>query len=145
MVWHCKSTNHSTLFHCLHGWLHTLRVRHLIILNTSSTKRNKNIKTLGDSSSIWLLSKSLKWGNVLDLGWTVADITTCKRSYSFNGTFFEVATNTADARASIFGEFEHVNNLCTCLLLSLGASLYNNRFVLYTIIDIIIRCDTITQ
>ena len=58
---------------------------------------------------------------------------------------FEVATNIADVRESIFGEFEHVNNLRTCLLLSLGGSLYNNRFVLYTIIHIIIRCDTITQ
>ena len=58
---------------------------------------------------------------------------------------FEVATNIADVRESIFGEFEHVNNLRTCLLLSLGGSLYNNRFVLYTVIHIIIRCDTITQ
>ena len=72
-------------------------------------------------------------------------MTICKRSYGCIGTFFEVTTNIADARASIFGEFEHVNNLCTCLLLSLGGSLYNNRFVLYTIIHIIIRCDTITQ
>ena len=102
-------------------------------------------KTLGGSSSIWLLSKSLKWGYVLDLGWTVTDITICKRSYGFNRTCFEVATNIADVRASIFGEFEHVNNPHTCLLLRLGGSLYSNQFVFYTIIDIIIRCDTITQ
>ena len=69
----------------------------------------------------------------------------CKRSYGFNGTFFEVSTNIADVRASIFGEFEHVNNPHTCLLLRLGGSLYNNLFVFYTIIDIIIRRDTITQ
>ena len=69
----------------------------------------------------------------------------CKRSYGFNGTFFEVATNIADVRASIFGEFEHVNNPRTCLLLRLDGSLYNNLFVFYTIIDIIIRRDTITQ
>ena len=102
-------------------------------------------KTLGGSSSIWLLSKSLKWGYVLDLGWTVTDITICKRSYGFNRTCFEVATNIADVRASIFGEFEHVNNPHTCLLLRLGGSLYSNQFVFYTIIDIIIRCDTIAQ
>ena len=63
----------------------------------------------------------------------------------FQWDFFEVATNIADVRASIFGEFEHVNNPRTCLLLRLGGSLYNNLFVFYTIIDIIIRCDTITQ
>ena len=88
VVWHCKSTNHSTLFHCLHGWLHTLRVRHLIIRNTLSTNSNKSItqvsysttncellwKSLGGSSSIRLLSKSLKWGYVLDLGW---QLTSC--------------------------------------------------------------------
>ena len=102
-------------------------------------------KTLGGSSSIWLFSKSLKWEYVLDLGWTVTDMTICKRSNGFNGFFFEVATNIADARASIFGEFEHVNNPRTFLLLRLGGSLYNNLFVFYTIIDIIIRCDTITQ
>ena len=102
-------------------------------------------KTSGGSSSIWLFSKSLKWGYVLDLGWTVADMSICKRSYGFNGTFFEVATNIADVRASIFGEFEHVNNPRTCLLLRLDGSLYNNLFVFYTIIDIIIRRDTITQ
>ena len=72
-------------------------------------------------------------------------MTICKRSYGFNGTFFEVVTNIADVRASIFGEFEHVNNPRTYLLLRLGGSLYNNLFVFYTIIDIIIRCDTITQ
>ena len=72
-------------------------------------------------------------------------MTICKRSHGFSGTFFEVATNIADARASIFGEFEHVNNPHTCLLLPLGGSLYSNQFVFYTIIDIIIRCDTITQ
>ena len=71
-------------------------------------------------------------------------MTICKRSYGFNGTLFEVATNIADVRASIFGEFEHVNNPRTCLLLRLGGSLYNNLFVFYTIIDIIIRRDTIT-
>ena len=60
------------------------------------------------------------------------------------GLFFEVATNTADARASIFGEFKHVNNPCTCLLLRVGGSLYSNRFVFYTIIDITSRCDAIT-
>ena len=102
-------------------------------------------KTSGGSSSIWLFSKSLKWGYVLDLVWTVADMSICKRSYGFNGTFFEVATNIADVRASIFGEFEHVNNPRTCLLLRLDGSLYNNLFVFYTIIDIIIRRDTITQ
>ena len=58
---------------------------------------------------------------------------------------FEVPTNSADARASTFGEFEHVNNLCTCLLPRVGGSLYSNRFVFDTIIDIIIRFDTITQ
>ena len=84
-------------------------------------------------------------GYVQDLGRTVADIIICKHSYGFNRTCFEVPTNIADVRASIFGEFEHVNNLCTCLLLRVGGSLYNNRFfVLYSIIDIIIRCDTIT-
>ena len=72
-------------------------------------------------------------------------MTICKRSNGFNGTFFEVATNIADVRASIFGEFEHVNNPRTYLLLPLGGSLYNDLFVFYTIIDIIIRCDTITQ
>ena len=50
-------------------------------------------------------------------------MTICKRSYGFSGTFFEVATNIADARASIFGEFEHVNNPRTFLLLRLGGSL----------------------
>ena len=58
---------------------------------------------------------------------------------------FEVPTNSADARASTFGEFEHVNNLCTCLLLHVGGSLYNNQFVFYAIIDIIICFDTIMQ
>ena len=72
-------------------------------------------------------------------------MTICKQSYGFNRTRFEVATNIADVRESIFGEFEHVNNLRTCLLLSVGGLLYNNRFVLYTIIHIIMRCDTITQ
>ena len=72
-------------------------------------------------------------------------MTICKCSYGLNRTRFEVASNIADVRASIFGEFEHVNNLRTCLLLRLGGSLYNNPFVFYTIIDIIIRCDTITQ
>ena len=72
-------------------------------------------------------------------------MTICKRSYGFNRTCFEVATNIADVRAPIFGEFEHVNNPCTCLLLRVGGSLYSNRFVFYTIINIIIRCDTITQ
>ena len=72
-------------------------------------------------------------------------MTICKRSYGFSGTFCEVATNIADARASIFGEFEQVNNTRTCLLLRVGGSLYSNRFAFYTIIDIIIRCDTITQ
>ena len=66
------------------------------------------------------------------------NMTICKRPYGSNGTFFEVATNIADVRASIFGEFEHVNNPCTCLLLRLGGSLYNNLFVFYTIIDVII-------
>ena len=84
-------------------------------------------------------------GYVLDLGWAVVDITICKRSYGFNGTFFEVATNIADGRAPIFREFEHVENPRTYLLLRVGGSLYSNRFVFYTIIDIIIRCDTITQ
>ena len=72
-------------------------------------------------------------------------MTICKHSYGFNRTRFEVATNIADVRESIFGEFGHVNNLRTCLLLSVGGLLYNNRFGLYTIIHIIIRCDTITQ
>ena len=72
-------------------------------------------------------------------------MTICKRSNGFNGTFFEVATNIADVRASIFGEFEHVNNPRTCLLLRLGGSLYSNRFVFYPTIVITIRCDTITQ
>ena len=71
--------------------------------------------------------------------------TNCIRSYGCNRACFEVATNIADVRASIFGEFEHVNNPRTCLLLRLGGSLYNNLFVFYTIIDIIIRRDTITQ
>ena len=102
-------------------------------------------KTLGGSSSIWLLSKSLKWRYVLDLSWTVADITICKRSYGFNRTCLEVASKITDARASIFGEFEHVNNPCTCLLLRVGGSLCNNQFGFYTIIDITIRCNTITQ
>ena len=81
----------------------------------------------------------------MDLGLTVTDITICKRSYGFNSTCFEVATNIADVRASIFGEFEHVNNPHTCLLLRVGGSLYSNQFVFYTIIDIIVRCDTITE
>ena len=72
-------------------------------------------------------------------------MTICKHSYGFNGTFFEVATNIADVRTSIFGEFEHVNSPRTCRLQRLGESLYNNQFVFYTIIVIIIRCDTITQ
>ena len=72
-------------------------------------------------------------------------MTICKRSYGFSGTFFEVATNIADVRGSIFGEFERVNNPRTCLLLRLGGSLYSNRFMFYTITDIIIRFDTITQ
>ena len=50
-----------------------------------------------------------------------------------------------NVRESIFGEFEHANNLCTRLLLSVGGSLYNNRFGLYTIIHITMRCDTITR
>ena len=78
----------------------------------------------------------------MDLGRTFADITICKHSYGFNRTCFEVPTNIADVGVSIFGEFERVNNLGTCLLLHVGGSLYNNRFVLYTIIDIIIRCDS---
>ena len=88
--------------HYLHGWLHALRTRYLIILSTSRANRKKVLrlvtysmtnwellwKTLGGSSSIWLFSKSLKWGYVLDLGLTVADMTICKRSYGFSGTFF---------------------------------------------------------
>ena len=46
-----------------------------------------------------------------------------KRSYGFIGFFFEVATNIADARASIFGGFEHVNNPRTFLLQRVGGSL----------------------
>ena len=84
-------------------------------------------------------------GYVLDLDWAVVDITICKRLYGFNGTFFEVATIIADVRTPIFREFEHVENPRTYLLLRVGGSLYNNRFVFYHIIDIIIRCDTITQ
>ena len=44
VVLHFKSTNHSTPFHCLHGWLHTLRVWYVIILSTSRANRNKSIK-----------------------------------------------------------------------------------------------------
>ena len=61
------------------------------------------------------------------------------------GLFLEVATNIADVRAPIFREFEHVENPRTYLLLRVGGSLFSNRFVFYTIIDIIIRCNTITQ
>ena len=86
---------------------------------------------------------SLQQGYVLDLGWTVADITNCIRSYGW--ACFEVPTNNLDAQASTFGEFEHLNNLRTCLFLHTGGSLYNNQFVFYTIIDIIIHFDTITQ
>ena len=88
---------------------------------------------------------SLKQGYVLDLGWAVPDITNCIRSYGYNRTCFEVPTNNPDARASTFREFEHLNNLRTCLLLRVGGSLYNNQFVFYAIVDIIIRYDTITQ
>ena len=84
-------------------------------------------------------------GYVLDLGWAVVDITICKRSYGFNGTFFEVATIIADVRTPIYREFEHVENPRTYLLLRVGESLYSNRFGFYTITDIIIRCDMITQ
>ena len=65
--------------------------------------------------------------------------------YGCNRACFEVPTNILDAQASTFGEFEHLNNLRTCLLLHIGGSLYNNQFVFYTIIDIIIHFDTITQ
>ena len=88
---------------------------------------------------------SLKQGYVLDLDWTVADITNYIRSYGYNRTCFEVPINITDARASTFGEFEHLNNLRTCLLLHVGGSLYNNQFVFYAIIDIIICFDTIMQ
>ena len=52
VVLHFKSTNHSTLFYCLHGWphthththTHTLRVWHVIILNASSANSNNSIK-----------------------------------------------------------------------------------------------------
>ena len=88
---------------------------------------------------------SLKQGHVLDLGWTVAEIKNGIRSYGYNRTCFEVPTNIPDARASTFGEFEHLNNLRTSLLLRVGGSLYNNRFVFYAIIDIIICFDTIMQ
>ena len=57
----------------------------------------------------------------------------------------EFPTNSADARTSTFGEFEHENNLCTCQLIRVGGSLYSNRFVFDTITGIIIRFDTTTQ
>ena len=88
---------------------------------------------------------SLKQGYVLDLDWTVADITNCIRSYGYNRTCFEFPTNIPDVRASTFGEFEHLKNLRTCLLLRVGGSLYNNQFVFYAIINIIICFDTIMQ
>ena len=68
------------------------------------------------------MSMSLKWGYVLHLGRTVADITICKRSNGYHRSCFEVPTNIAEARASSLGEFEHVNNPCTCLLLHVGES-----------------------
>ena len=91
------------------------------------------------------MSMSLKWGYVLHLGRTVADITIFRRSNGCNRSCFEVPTNIAKARASTFGEFEHVNNPCTYLLLHVGRSLHDNLFVSYTIIDIIICFNTITQ
>ena len=56
---------------------------------------------------------SLKWGYVLHLGRTAADITICKRSNGYDRSFFEIPTNIAEAQASTLGEFEHVNNPCT--------------------------------
>ena len=48
VVLHFKSTNHSILFYCLHGWPHTHTHTHwvgyVIILNASSANRNKSIK-----------------------------------------------------------------------------------------------------
>ena len=66
------------------------------------------------------MSMSLKWGYVLHLGRTVADI--CKRSNGYDRSCFEIPTNIAEAQASTLGEFEHVNNPCTCLLLHVGES-----------------------
>ena len=59
------------------------------------------------------MSMSLKWGYVLHLGRTAADITICKRSNGYDRSFFEIPTNIAEAQASTLGEFEHVNNPCT--------------------------------
>ena len=47
-------------------------------------------------------------------------MTICKRSYGFSGTFFEFATNIADARASIFGEFEHVKQSALTSITTFG-------------------------
>ena len=44
LVGQCQSTSHSTLFHCLHGWLHTLGVWYAIVLSTLSANRNKSIE-----------------------------------------------------------------------------------------------------
>ena len=58
VVRHCKSTNHSSLFHCLHGWLHTLRVWCVIILNTSNANRNKSIEiSCLQYDQLWVVMK----------------------------------------------------------------------------------------
>ena len=52
------TANHSSLFHCLHGWLHTLRVWCVIILNTSNANRNKSIEiSCLQYDQLWVVMK----------------------------------------------------------------------------------------